>query len=307
MRLLLPSGKQIGTDRMVTGTVRFDSTPVVANLEFQCLLDDEFDAALQEGKEVILGDGEYRFTIIKRVVNRTSILRDDQPLVIGAYIAVLSGCENMFEPAARAIYLNDAGFAAVLRSSGCKVPVAEDIPLINFFCPVGETATYIIAKKLREEAAFMHCSADSKIIVKRLQDAVKAEPKLTLSPSAVSWISNNVEVKHDVPNYITLNQDGSTIEGEIKAGMKAEFYPNLDARRVRNLSTAIVTKGTVTRSYTPNLICGDVILVDQDTEAKGSDVNKYVVITAAHRFDTGILGGATASVTKLWLGQVEQL
>lgn len=299
MRLLLPNGEQIGTDRLITGTVRFDCTPVVANIEFQCLLNPDFDEALREGKEVILGDGEFRFTIIKRVINQTSIIRDEKQVVIGAYIAVLSGSQALFDPVARAVYLNGTSFAASLRASGCKISVAEDVPLINYFCPLGETPTYVIARKLREEAAFMYCNESSKIVIKRLNNAVSGEAKLQLEPSSISWVENAVEVKHDMPTYITLNADGTTIEGEIKAGSKAEFYPNLDARRVRNLSTAIVTKGTVTRSYTPNLLAGDVL----DVKDKG----KHVIVTAAHRFDTGVLGAPSASVSKLWLGQVEQI
>jgi hypothetical protein len=43
------------------------------------------------------------------------------------------------------------------------------------------------------------------------------------------------------------------------------------------------------------LIAGDVILCDG---------KKYVIVTVAHRFDTGILGAPSVSATKIWLAEV---
>lgn len=299
MRLMLPTGRQIGTDRLIGGAIRYDCTPIVSSLEFQCILDEELDLALQHASVVVLGDGAFQYTIIKRVVHQSSTIKDDKQLIIGAYIAVLKGSEKLIDPASKAIYLSDSSFSAALRASGNKIKVVEDVPLLNYFCAVGATPTYEIARKFREEAVVMYCNAQSYIVVKRLSNIMQSEPKLKLSSSAINWVENRVELNHDMPNYLTINADGSTVEGTLKSGARTEFYPNLDARRLRNLSTALVTRGTVTRSYTPNIIAGDVIQVDDD--------KKYVVLTAAHRFDTGVLGAASVSVTKLWLAEVVKL
>ncbi|MOA47664.1 hypothetical protein D3C78_1703190 [compost metagenome] len=111
----------------------------------------------------------------------------------------------------------------------------------------------------------------------------------------MKWVKNQTQLNHTIPTYQTVNSDGSTIEGELKGGAKTGFYPNLDARRLKNLSTVLVTKGTVLRPYNPDFRSGDVFKVKD---------KKYVVLTAAHRFDTGILGAASVSASKFWIAEV---
>ena len=100
------------------------------------------------------------------------------------------------------------------------------------------------------------------------------------------------------PIVINWEKDGSTIEGEIQAGRIASYYPNMDVRRLKNLKTALVTRGIIQRALSLEINAGDVIQVGED---------KYYILTAAHRLDTGAMGASTASVSKFWIAQVESL
>lgn len=298
MRIMLADGQFIGTDRFISGVLRSDLLPIPVTLEFQTLLTPGIDAQLQEKSVIRIGDNYLELIIVKRVVDTAGFLKDDKLLSIGAYIAVLNGCERLIEPARKATYLEGTTIGAALRASGNKLKVKEDVPLYHYFCAVGATPSYEIARKCGEEAAVIYCSDEGKIIVKRLSQILNQDPALELDDTAVKWIKNQTHLNHVIPSYQTVNADGSTIEGELKVGAKTAFYPNLDSRRLKNLSTVLVTRGTVMRTYNPDFMAGDVVKVKD---------KKYVILTAAHRFDTGVLGGATVSASKFWLAEVVSL
>ena len=52
------------------------------------------------------------------------------------------------------------------------------------------------------------------------------------------------------------------------------------------------------RTYNPDFMAGDVVKIKD---------KKYVILTTAHRFDTGVLGGPTVSASKFWLAEVVSL
>lgn len=295
MRIMLPDGKFIGTDRFVSGILRTDCVPIPASIEFQVILTPEMDQQLQEKSIIQVGDHYLEMIIIKRVVNTSGFLKDDQIVMIGAYVAVLNGCEKLIEPSRKAAYLDSTTIGAALRASGNKLKVIEDVPLTHYFCAVGATPSYEIARKLQEEAAVMFCTHTGKIVVKRLSQIMDSKPKLELDESAVKWVKNQTQINHTIPTFQTVNADGSTIEGELSSGAKTGFYPNVDARRLKNLSTALVTRGTALRTYNPDFMSGDVFQIKD---------KKYVVLTAAHRLDTGVLGAASVSASKFWLAEV---
>lgn len=292
---MLSNGQFIGTNSFVSGVLRFDCVPIPVSLEFQVILTPEMDEQLQEKSIIKIGEDYLELIIIKRVVDTSSFLKDDKILSVGAYVAVLHGCEKLIVPSEKAIFLESTTIGAALRASGNKLKVIEDVPLTSYFCAVGATPSYEIARKWREEAAVMFCTAAGKIVVKRLSQILDSEPKIELDESAVKWVKNQTQLNHTIPTYQTVNSDGSTIEGELKGGAKTGFYPNLDARRLKNLSTVLVTKGTVLKPYSPDFRAGDVFKVKD---------KKYVVLTAAHRFDTGVLGAASVSASKFWIAEV---
>ena len=282
MRVILPDNTVIGYDRLITAILRTDCVPVPISLEFQVILNDDLKAKL---------------IIIKASNSLSGMIQGDRRLEVGAYIAVATGCEKLMTPVKKAIYLENTSVGTAIRASGARAKVVEDIPLLKYFCPFGQTPTYEIARKCVEEGAVV-CPVRGKVAVKRLSALIQGKPKLQLNPSDVQFVSNPTAVLHEMPSYITVHRDGSTIEGEIKPGNMAGYYPGVDARRLKNLSTALVVKGTITRGFSPDINAGDEILVGMDS---------YVILTAAHRFDTGAMSGQTASLSKFWIAQVENI
>ena len=285
-------------NRLISAVLRSDSVPVPLTLEFQAKVTIEMIDSFQEGSIIQVGTHYVEMTIVKSVIQQTGIIKDDERVILGSFIAVLSGCEKIIKPLAKAIHLEQTSIGAAMKASGSKLVIAEDVPLLSYFCPFGQTPTYEIARKCWEEAAIIYSNAEGKIAIKRLSTLMQQDSKLTLDPTSVNWNRNSTQVLHEVPNYITVNPDGSTIEGEIQAGRIASYYPNMDVRRLKNLKTALVTRGIIQRALSLEINAGDVIQVGED---------KYYILTAAHRLDTGAMGASTASVSKFWIAQVESL
>lgn len=299
MHIVLKDGAVLPYNMLVSAVLRSDSVPIPLSMEFQVLLNTEIEPQLKEGELVLIGENYIEMKIIKANIQRTGIVRDGKRVVIGAFIAILNGCEQLIRPLDKAIAIENTSIGAALKASGTKLSIAEDVPLMRYFCPFGQTPTYEIARKCAEEAAVINSDNNGKIIVRRLSTLMQnVEPKIKLDATAVSWKNNSTGLLHEVPNYITINKDGTTVEGEISAGKIASYYPNLDSRRLKNLSTALVCKGTIQRGLSTDLMAGDVIEVDSTL---------YYILTAAHRVDTGALGGAKVTATKLWIAQVEKL
>lgn len=295
MRIFLSDGSVISTDRFVSGILRTDCVPVPASLEFQVILHEAQDSLLQEGCIVRIGNNYLELKIIKRVTFKSGIVKDGKLVELAALVAVLHGCENLIKPASRAVFLENSSIGGALRANGNKLKVLEDVPLVQYFCAVGATPTYEIARKCGEEACVIFCSPEGKIVVKRLSQILNQPVQTVFPEESIQWVDNPTQLSHSMPVYQTINPDGSTVEGNLSAGAQVSFYPNLDARRAKNLSTALVVRGTAVRSYSPELMAGQVVQVGE---------KKLVILTTANCFDTGVLGAATASATKMWLAEV---
>ena len=204
MRISLADGTVLGAERLLSTVLRHDCTPVPVTLEFQVMLDDKTDSKLQENSIIMVGDQYLELTICKRSVQKTNTVKNNEIQSVGAYIAVLSGTENMMQPVRAAIYRKDTSIGQCLRASGTKIRVIEDVPLMKYFCPYGCIPSYEIAKKLGEEAAVMFCNEKGQIVVRRLSQIFKQKSKLMINGNAVNWQQNRMVTEQEIPNYLPL-------------------------------------------------------------------------------------------------------
>ncbi len=285
------NGQSIGMQNIIAATLRTDLIPVPVTLEATIKVENDIKDLIYNGAVLLVSDQHIPVTIVKLNEIRTQTIQDDTRLKYFSIIAVLQGCESLIDPQSKLISLEDSSFAAVYKACGCKVPVGNNISLMKFSSPYGVFATYEIAKRLQEEAAVI-VYRDKKLNIMRLQQLFKQEPVTMLDSGAVSWIDNPKIEQREVPSFVSVSEDGQIIEDSLKNNAPGYYYPGLDARRLKNLRTVLVTRGMITRALSMNLNAGDIVLIN-DT--------KYIILTAAHHFESGAVGGATAHATVLWL------
>ncbi|WP_151765797.1 hypothetical protein [Acinetobacter colistiniresistens] len=294
MRIVLESsGYVIPHNVLLFALWRYDLVPVPLTLEFKIQVNEE-TASLKEKDKILIGDDEIPLTIIKKLDRDPDLVQDGKFIKIASFIAFLSGCENLIEPSNKAALLSNTNFAEAYRACGVKVPFSSDIPLLNFHAFYGKTPSFEVSKRCCEEAAVI-LFKDKKLHAKRLSDLKKQSPILEINGRQVEWENNPYMVQNTVKNYISVGEDGSTIEESLKGAQKVSFYPGMDSRRLKNLRTVLIRKGCVMRQLSPTIVAGDVVNVDQVP---------FIILTAAHLYKTSQQGSIGGMTSRFWLAQV---
>ncbi|MGP5656807.1 hypothetical protein [Psychrobacter celer] len=293
MNIQLEDGSSIGGGNLVSAIYRTDLVPVPVTLELVVKADDRLHGLLLIDKTLTTPKG-VSLTIVKsQIINEQSIKAGKRIAALHV-IAVLSGCEVLLGVTKKAVSLTNTSFNEVYRALGAKVRIKRDIKLASFVCLKGQMPTVAIAKALQKESAVI-CHSEQGLSVIRLNELMIGEVTL-FDKSAVQWINHPNAIRHGNINYLSIDDNGSDILGTARAERSIEYYPRADNRELQNLRRILITKATITRQLDDRLDAGKLVVVDDKT---------LVILTGAHRFESGALGGPAVMATKAWLAQVE--
>ena len=299
MILFLSNGRQIRGDLIDQAILRSDLSPIPVTLEADIRAgDDDFEARLQEGQLLKTVSGD-EFYIIKseRTSSRASL--GDKELAGFRITALLNCCLSVAYVRSRAIIKENATLSAIYRAAGASIPsIQSDFPVPRFYCPIGQTPTFHIARVLQEEGGVVRWK-NSKLQFIRLQGILDGKVVRTLPETAALDVNTGFLERHEVPWFFSLDETGGFVFGNRDKPRSVQFSPFKNVQRLRNLTRCLIHRKTAKILYDINICAGDVIAFTGGT--------KYAVITAAHVFKSGSTdGGATEAFTRLWLGEVEQ-
>ena len=293
MNIQLEDGSSIGGGNLISAIYRTDLVPVPVTLELVVKADDRLHELLLVDKTLTTPKG-VSLTIVKsQIINEQSIKAGKRIAALHV-IAVLSGCEVLLGVTKKAVSLTNTSFNEVYRALGAKVRIKRDIKLASFVCLKGQMPTVAIAKALQKESAVI-CHSEQGLSVIRLNELMIGEATL-FDKSAVQWINHPNAIRHGNINYLSIDDNGSDILGTARSERSIEYYPRADTRELQNLRRILITKATITRQLDDRLGAGKLVVVDNKT---------LVILTGAHRFESGALGGPAVMATKAWLAQVE--
>ncbi|WP_227675307.1 hypothetical protein [Psychrobacter sp. H7-1] len=267
------------------------------SLEMVVKATDELKELLKIGDKLIVGDG-ISLTIVKSQHINMQAVKAGKRVGGLIIIAVLSGCEPLLSVASRATSLNDTSFNEVYRVLGAKIRLKSDIKLNQFICLKGQLPTKRIAIALQKEAA-VPVYRDGGVSVVRINDLFKGE-SLIYDRSALQWIDNPHVLSHGNTNFLSIDDNDSDILGSPLNNKQVGYYPRADARELQNLRRILVTKAKMVRQLDDQITAGRLITIDD-----GFSQDSLVVLTSAHRYDTGALGGRPIMATQAWLSQLE--
>lgn len=291
---LLSTSRVLPASELVSITYRTDLIPVPVSAEFSVQSTKDNDKEFVEGAEIIVGDS-VPLTIIKATPVKTQTIKDGRRIGGIACLAIPSGCQKLIEPTAKAIILNSTSFNSVLRACGLKARLGSDIPLPEYVCLKGTIPTYRLALYLQQEACVI-AARDGRIGAFKIDGLLKGEVKEVIDPSAVVWVNSQAVQNIQKNSYVSVNSDDSSVMGgDTTKGQAVIQRARLDERQLKNLEKVLICRGTVVRAYNNKLTAGDVVEIDG---------RRYVILTCAHRFDSGNLGGASVTTTKLWVASL---
>lgn len=292
MNIQLEDGSSIGGGNLISAIYRTDLVPVPVTLELVVKADDRLHDLLLVDKTLTTPKGISLAIVKSQVINEQSIKAGKRIAALHV-IAVLSGCEALLGVTKKAVSLTNTSFNEVYRALGAKVRIKRDIKLASFVCLKGQMPTVAIAKALQKESAVIYSEQGLSVI--RLNELMNGASTL-FDKSAVQWIDHPNAIRHGNINYLSIDDNGSDILGTARAERSIEYYPRADNRELQNLRRILITKATITRQLDDRLDAGKLVVVDDKT---------LVILTGAHRFESGALGGPAVMATKAWLAQVE--
>lgn len=294
MNIYLEDGSLIGGSNLVTGIYRTDLVPIPITLELVVKSDDRIADLLAIGSKLITAREVELIVVKSDVVSEQSIKAGKRVRAIHT-ISLLAGCEPLIYATKKAVSLTDTGMNEVYRAFGAKVRFKKDIKLASFVCLKGTLPTTAIAKALQKESAVICYDGDGLSVI-RLNDLMSRKTPALLDPSGVQWVNSPSTTQHENTNYLAIDTNGTDIIGTTAAGQSVGYYPRADARELKNLKRVLVTKARVIRQIDESLDAGNIVSINDQS---------MVVLTGAHRYDSGALGGNAVTATKAWLAQVE--
>ncbi|MCC3344511.1 hypothetical protein [Psychrobacter sanguinis] len=297
MKLTLSDGSVISGGDLISAIYRTDLVPVPVSLELVVKATDQLRPLLKIGDKIIAADATS-LTIVKSQHINMQLAKAGKRVGGLMIIAVLSGCEPLLSVASRATSLNNTSFNEVYRALGAKIRLKGDIKLNQFICLKGQLPTKRIAIALQKEASVTAYQGGNMSVV-RINDLFKGQAAM-YDKSALQWIDNPHILTHGNTNYLSIDDNGSDIVGTPFENKQIGYYPRADARELQNLRRILVTRAKMVRQLDDQIMAGNLIGVNDGTKTEN-----LVVLTAAHRYDTGALGGRPIMATQAWLAQLE--
>jgi hypothetical protein len=289
------TGRLLNAAELLSVVLRTDCVPVPVTLELNVQSNENTDAEMVVGAELLLGDPAISITLIKVRPIKTQVIKDGRRIGGFACLGILSGCQRLIEPTNKAIILNDTSLIGAMRACGARMAAGDDIPLSKFVCLKGQIPTVEIAKRLQQESAVIMLQGGQLAAVK-IDTLLKSEPIAKYDPSAVVWVDSPALQKLHRRSFVSVAPDGSTIENEgNQTGLAVAYMPQMDTRQLKNMEKVLIHRGSMLRPMDTRLQGGRVISIQS---------KPYLILTAAHRFDTGALGGNSVNATKIWLSSL---
>lgn len=296
MLIYLENNQQIAGSDLLSVILRYDLVPIPVSIELTAYASDLLKQQLMLGKKLMLGNGTS-LTIVKSQLFQQQFIKDGKRSGAIAVIAVLSGCENLVNVTKKAVAHEAVSFAEIYRSLGAKLRFTHDIKVNRFACLNGQLPTKRIAIALQKEASVVRYDIETHTVnVVRLQDLFTQDSTLYDS-SAVQWLENSQANTLLNTNYLSIDDNGTDILGQISHAKNVDYMPRADSRELHNLKRILITKGVILRPLDTRLVAGNLLLINEQ---------KYVILTSAMRFDTGSLGGSAVMASKAWLAQLSQ-
>ena len=294
MNIYLSDGSTIDGGDLINAIYRTDLVPVPVTMELMTKATERLLPLLAVGQKIMTVKKVTLVIVKSTVINEQSIKAGRRIGAIHA-VAVLDGFEALLGITHKATDLQATSFNEIYRALGARAGIKRDLKVRSFVCLKGQLPTTPIAAALQKEAAVIHhTDFDNAVSVVGLNELMSGEAT-PFDKLSLQWIEHPNAVKHGNTNFLSVDEDGTTILGQPRGQRSIDYYPRVDSRELQNLRRILITKATITRQLDDRLDAGKLIEVDGQ---------RLVVLTAAHRYDSGTLGGRATTATKAWLAQV---
>ena len=301
MILYLNNGEQIRGDIIKSAVLRSDMSPIPVTLEAEIRADEAIVKKLSEGEILTVGgrsaSSGNALRIIKSTWVENRLVQGKREMDAIQITAILDACHDIAFVRSRAIIKENSALSAIYRAAGATIKAVDaDCPVPRFYCPIGDTPSFHIARALQEEGGIVRWK-DGRLKFFRLPDLFRQKPIMELPENASDYVDSGFLERHEIPWFFSLDDAGGFVFGDQRKPRSVRFSPFMNAQRLRNMSRCLVQRKTSKINISPVIVAGDLIsYVGRDP---------LVVITAAHAFQSGTDGSGSNQYSRLWLGSLE--
>lgn len=297
MILFLADGNQIRGDLIVSAKLRSDLAAIPMSLELDIRAgDDSVERQLAQDQILSTGAGD-KFRIVKSSKVQSKDVQGERLMAAMRVTALLDACHGIAFVRSRAIIKEQASLSVIYRAGGATVKAIDaDFPVPRFYCPVGDTPTFHIARVLQEEGGIVRWK-DGRLGFVRLPDLFKQKPVTTVPHSAADDVESGFLERHEVPWFFSLDDAAGFVFGNRDKPRTVRFAPFKNEQRLRNMTRCLIRRKVVKIPLNMTAGAGELI--------EFADGTKLVVMTAAHVWENTGDGGAGQNYTRLWLGEME--
>jgi len=300
--LYLSNGKQIRGDFIKSAVLRSDMSPVPVTLEAEIRIDDGIDKYLTEGQLLTVGGASAQYGDAMRIIKSTKVINravQGERKMAGVQVtAILDACHPVVFVRNKAIIKENDTLASIYRAAGATLKsIDADFPVPMFYCFVGDTPSFHIARALQEEGGVVRWK-NGRLKFFRLPDLFRQKPIMNLPNNASDDVHSGFLERHEIPWFFSLNDSGGFVYGNQNKPRSVRFSPRKNEQHLRNMTRCLVQRKATKINFASQLAAGDLI--------NFIDGEPLVIITAAHAFQSGTDGSGSNQYTRLWLGSLEE-
>jgi hypothetical protein len=296
MRVEFSDGVLLRGDGLLRAVLRTDLTPVPSTVEIEVREDDSMAVRFAEGQVFFCGRERDAYRVVKlaRKKDFGMVVKESDVRALTA-TAELDACHPVSFRMQRAIIKENASVGEVYRACGATAQVATDLQIPRFSCFIGQVPSFALATVLQEESAAA-CWREGKLNIFRLTTLAAQDPVETIQRDTSKEIESGFLERHTVPWFYSTDTAGQFAFGPRVKARDARYVHRTGPRILNNLSRVLLLRRILIGTFAPQINAGDVLQVA---------TSKFVVITAAHVFETGADGSGSNQYSRFWLGEVQ--
>ena len=220
------NGNQLRGDLVGLAVLRNDATPVPVTLEAEIIIIDEVTRkGLGQGKIIIAGDTEDRFSIVKSVRAVGKIMQGEHRQEVIKVTALLESCLPVSFVREKPVTKEKSTLADIYRACGAKLSAIDaDFKADKFMCFVGEVPSFHIARVCQENGGVLRWKK-GKMKFFRLPDLFKQKTVLRLPDGSSQDIDSGFSERHEIPSFYSIADDGTFVYGNRDKARSAQFIP----------------------------------------------------------------------------------
>ncbi len=297
MTFTLENGTVLRSDFIISFIIRNDLAPIPESLEAKIRADNDVIAALKDDSTIESSSGHI-YRVIKSEVAKSTMSQGARQIGYISIIAILEDYHmlSFVRDNGRAVGKENASLSVCYRACGAAIrDISGDFSVPRFNCFVGDTPTFAIARILQESGGVVRIK-NNKLSFISLREFNDLPVNKIASQSVSDAISSVLISQHEVPNFISINNDATLIKTTSKTARTVDFSPHKNSIMLGNMTRHLVLVQKSRLPLSLKICAGDVVSFD--------GLKKLIVMTAVHTFISGSDGQNQQSYTLLWLGEV---